>query len=87
MVRVDPAYTPAHLRGRGYAGAVTVEVSRAALAAGATDIVLFTDPDNPTSNALGSTSPTSPDTNSPTTHHKPGESLDRPARTSPPRSG
>ncbi|MER5427272.1 GNAT family N-acetyltransferase [Streptosporangium roseum] len=52
MIRVDPVYTPAHLRGRGYAGAVTVEVSRAALTAGATDVVLFTDPANPTSNAL-----------------------------------
>ncbi|MFC8390454.1 GNAT family N-acetyltransferase [Streptomyces sp. NPDC057238] len=52
MVRVDPVYTPARLRGRGYAGAVTVEVSRAALASGATDVVLFTDPANPTSNAL-----------------------------------
>jgi len=52
MVRVDPVYTPAHLRGRGYAGAVTVEASRAAQTAGATDVVLFTDPDNPTSNAL-----------------------------------
>jgi predicted GNAT family acetyltransferase len=52
MVRVDPVYTPARLRGRGYAGAVTVEASRAARAAGATDVVLFTDPDNPTSNAL-----------------------------------
>ncbi|MFD5661833.1 GNAT family N-acetyltransferase [Streptomyces hirsutus] len=52
MVRVDPVYTPAHLRGRGYAGAVTVEASRAAQAAGATDVVLFTDPDNLTSNAL-----------------------------------
>jgi RimJ/RimL family protein N-acetyltransferase len=52
MVRVDPVYTPTRLRGRGYAGAVTVEVSRAALAAGATDVVLFTDPANPTSNAL-----------------------------------
>ncbi len=52
MVRIDPVYTPAHLRGRGYAGAVTVEVSRAALAAGATDVVLFADPANPTSNAL-----------------------------------
>ncbi|MFE5813807.1 GNAT family N-acetyltransferase [Streptomyces sp. NPDC056479] len=52
MVRVDPVYTPAHLRGRGYAGAVTVEVSRAALTAGATDVVLFADPANPTSNAL-----------------------------------
>ncbi|MFF3264545.1 GNAT family N-acetyltransferase [Streptomyces sp. NPDC002932] len=52
MVRVDPVYTPAPFRGRGYAGAVTVEVSRAALAAGATDVVLFADPANPTSNAL-----------------------------------
>ncbi|MDI9835046.1 GNAT family N-acetyltransferase [Streptomyces sp. KAU_LT] len=52
MVRVDPVYTPAHLRGRGYGGAVTVEASRAALGAGATDVVLFTDPANPTSNAL-----------------------------------
>ncbi|ARF58491.1 GNAT family N-acetyltransferase [Streptomyces gilvosporeus] len=52
MVRVDPVYTPAHLRGRGYAGAVTVEVSRAALTAGATDVVLFADPANAASNAL-----------------------------------
>jgi predicted GNAT family acetyltransferase len=52
QVRVDPVYTPAHLRGRGYAAAVTVEVTRAALAAGATDVVLYTDPANPTSNAL-----------------------------------
>ncbi|MEN8654802.1 GNAT family N-acetyltransferase [Streptomyces sp. 21So2-11] len=52
MVRVDPVYTPAHLRGRGYAGAVTVEASRAALAAGATDVVLYADPANSTSNAL-----------------------------------
>ncbi|MFF0141822.1 GNAT family N-acetyltransferase [Streptomyces sp. NPDC005227] len=52
MVRVDPVSTPARFRGRGYAGAVTVEVSSAALAAGATDVVLFADPDNPTSNAL-----------------------------------
>ncbi|MEV0226919.1 GNAT family N-acetyltransferase [Streptomyces sp. NPDC050704] len=52
MVQVDPVYTPAHLRGRGYAGAATVEVSRAALAAGATEVVLFTNAANPTSNAL-----------------------------------
>ncbi|UFR06698.1 GNAT family N-acetyltransferase [Streptomyces sp. Go40/10] len=52
MVRVDPVYTPARLRGRGYAGAVTVAVTRAALTAGATDVVLFTNPANPTSNAL-----------------------------------
>lgn len=31
---------------------MTVEVSRAALTAGATDVVLFADPANPTSNAL-----------------------------------
>ncbi|MEU8655827.1 GNAT family N-acetyltransferase [Actinoplanes philippinensis] len=52
QVRVDPVYTPADLRGHGYAAAVTVEVSRAALAAGATDVVLFTNAANPTSNAL-----------------------------------
>lgn len=52
MVRVDPVYTPAGFRGRGYAGALTAEVSRAALAAGATDVVLFADPANPTSSAL-----------------------------------
>ncbi|GIE04981.1 N-acetyltransferase [Paractinoplanes durhamensis] len=52
MVRVDPVYTPAHLRGRGYAGAVTVAVSAAALAAGAGDVVLFTNPANRTSNDL-----------------------------------
>ncbi len=52
MVRIDPVYTPAALRARGYAGAVTVEVSRAALTAGATDVVLFADPANATSSAL-----------------------------------
>lgn len=52
MVRVDPVYTPARFRGQGYAGAVTAEASRVALAAGAREVVLFTDPANPTSNAL-----------------------------------
>ncbi len=52
LSQVDPVYTPAALRGHGYAAAATVEVSRAALAAGATDVVLFTDAANPTSNAL-----------------------------------
>ncbi|MFJ1765990.1 GNAT family N-acetyltransferase [Amycolatopsis sp. NPDC088138] len=52
MIRVDPVYTPAHLRGQGYAGAVTVAVSQAALDAGATDVVLYTNPSNATSNAL-----------------------------------
>ncbi|MPY52640.1 GNAT family N-acetyltransferase [Streptomyces acidicola] len=52
QIQVDIVYTPAQLRGRGYAGAVTAEVSRAALAAGARDVVLFADQSNPTSNAL-----------------------------------
>lgn len=52
QVRVAPVYTPAHLRGRGYAGAATVEVSRAALTAGAAEVLLFADLANPTSNGL-----------------------------------
>ncbi|MFI1734308.1 GNAT family N-acetyltransferase [Streptomyces acidicola] len=52
QVRVAPVYTPAALRGRGYAGAVTAEVSRAALAKGADEVLLFTDLANPTSNGL-----------------------------------
>ncbi|MFJ5896583.1 GNAT family N-acetyltransferase [Streptomyces sp. NPDC093064] len=52
QVRVVAVYTPAHLRGRGYAGAVTVEVSRAALESGAEEVLLFTDLANPTSNGL-----------------------------------
>jgi RimJ/RimL family protein N-acetyltransferase len=52
MVRVMAVYTPPELRGRGYGGAVTTAVSRAALDAGADDVVLFTDLANPTSNAL-----------------------------------
>ncbi|MFI9255635.1 GNAT family N-acetyltransferase [Streptomyces sp. NPDC053069] len=52
QVRIAPVYTPADLRGRGYAGAVTAEVSRAAREAGVAEILLFTDLDNPTSNGL-----------------------------------
>ncbi|MCX4235198.1 GNAT family N-acetyltransferase [Streptomyces ortus] len=52
QVQVDVVYTPAELRGHGYAGAVTAAVSRAALSAGAREVVLFTDWANPTSNAL-----------------------------------
>ncbi|WP_200307661.1 GNAT family N-acetyltransferase [Streptomyces adelaidensis] len=52
QARIDPVYTPAHLRGRGYAAAVTVEVTRAALTAGAKEVVLYTNAANPTSNAL-----------------------------------
>jgi GNAT superfamily N-acetyltransferase len=52
MVRVGPVYTPPELRGRGYAGGVTSTVSQAALDAGTTDVLLYTDLANPTSNAL-----------------------------------
>ncbi|WP_261565879.1 GNAT family N-acetyltransferase [Frankia gtarii] len=52
MVRVGPVYTPPHTRRRGYAGAVTAAVSRAALDAGAKEVLLFTDLANRTSNGL-----------------------------------
>jgi hypothetical protein len=52
VARVAPVYTPVGLRRRGYAAAVTVAVSQAALDAGASDVVLFTDVANPASNAL-----------------------------------
>ncbi|MFE7707212.1 GNAT family N-acetyltransferase [Streptomyces sp. NPDC057486] len=52
QIRVTPVYTPAHLRGRGYAGAATAEVSLAALTAGAAEVLLFADLANPTSNGL-----------------------------------
>jgi predicted GNAT family acetyltransferase len=52
MVRVGPVYTPPAQRGHGYAAGATVAVSQAALDAGATDVLLYTDLANPTSNAL-----------------------------------
>jgi predicted GNAT family acetyltransferase len=52
MVRVMAVYTPREYRARGYAGAATAAVTRSALDAGVTDVVLFTDLSNPTSNAL-----------------------------------
>ncbi|MEV4787839.1 GNAT family N-acetyltransferase [Streptomyces tuirus] len=52
QVRVASVYTPPRFRRRGYAGAATAEVSRAALASGAAEVLLFTDLDNPTSNGL-----------------------------------
>jgi|SRR4051794_1493690 len=52
MARVAPVYTPPEHRGRGYAAAVTAAVSRDALAAGVTDVLLYTDVANPTSNRL-----------------------------------
>ncbi|MFF0432454.1 GNAT family N-acetyltransferase [Streptomyces sp. NPDC004327] len=52
QARVSLVYTPPAHRGRGYGGAVTGAVSRAALDAGAAQVLLFTDLANPTSNAL-----------------------------------
>ncbi|GAA2113059.1 GNAT family N-acetyltransferase [Streptomyces synnematoformans] len=52
LAQVDPVYTPPAHRGHGYAAAATAAVTRAALAAGATEAALFTDAANPTSNAL-----------------------------------
>ncbi len=50
--RVGPVFTPPEHRRRGYAGAVTAAASAAARAAGAGQVVLFTDLDNPTANAV-----------------------------------
>ncbi|MFF0728977.1 GNAT family N-acetyltransferase [Streptomyces sp. NPDC004134] len=52
LAQVDPVYTPAAHRGHGYAAGVTAAVTRTALAAGVTEVALFTDATNPTSNAL-----------------------------------
>lgn len=52
MSRVAPVYTPPEHRGRGYGSAVTAAVSRRAQAAGARDVILFTDLANPTSNSI-----------------------------------
>ncbi|MHC5903955.1 GNAT family N-acetyltransferase [Streptomyces sp. S6] len=52
QVRIVTVYTPPEHRARGYTGAVTAEASRRARAAGAEEVLLFTDLANPTSNAL-----------------------------------
>ncbi|MER5205269.1 GNAT family N-acetyltransferase [Streptomyces sp. NPDC002825] len=52
QARVHLVYTPPAERGRGYAAGATDAVSRAALAAGVEQVLLFTDLANPTSNAL-----------------------------------
>jgi predicted GNAT family acetyltransferase len=52
QARVGPVYTPPELRGRGFGGAATAAVTRAALDDGAEGVVLFTDLANPTSNTL-----------------------------------
>ncbi|MFD3805868.1 GNAT family N-acetyltransferase [Streptomyces sp. NPDC058619] len=50
--RVGPVYTLPEARGRGYAAGVTHAVSEAAYAAGAAEVLLFTDLANPTSNGV-----------------------------------
>jgi len=50
--RIGPVYTPPERRGHGYASAVTAAAARHALDAGATDVVLFTDLDNGTTNRI-----------------------------------
>jgi predicted GNAT family acetyltransferase len=52
MARVSAVYTPAEQRRRGYGAAVTAAVTQGALDAGVTDVVLFTDLANPTSNGV-----------------------------------
>jgi predicted GNAT family acetyltransferase len=52
MSRVGPVYTPPEHRTRGYGSAVTAAVSGQARAAGAVDVVLFTDLANPISNSI-----------------------------------
>jgi ribosomal protein S18 acetylase RimI-like enzyme len=51
VVRIGPVYTPPADRGRGYASALVAELSRNVLARGER-CVLYTDLDNPTSNAI-----------------------------------
>jgi predicted GNAT family acetyltransferase len=56
-IRVGPVYTPPELRGRGYASAVTADLSRRLLDGRLFDggrrfCFLYTDLDNPTSNAI-----------------------------------
>jgi predicted GNAT family acetyltransferase len=52
MSRIGPVYTPPEHRNRGYAAAVTAAASQQALDAGAGQVLLFTDLDNPLTNRL-----------------------------------
>jgi uncharacterized protein len=51
-IRVGPVYTPPKLRRRGYASAITADVTVGALASGRRFCFLFTDLANPTSNRI-----------------------------------
>ncbi|HEY3868627.1 MAG TPA: GNAT family N-acetyltransferase [Actinocrinis sp.] len=50
--RIGPVYTPPSARRQGFAAAVTAAACLAASGAGAAEVVLFTDLDNPTSNGV-----------------------------------
>jgi GNAT superfamily N-acetyltransferase len=52
VARIGPVYTPPGRRQQGYGSAVTARATQAALDAGATHVVLYTDLANPTSNAI-----------------------------------
>jgi uncharacterized protein len=51
-IRIGPVYTPPGLRGRGYATALTAELSAKLLAEGRRFCFLYTDLANPTSNGI-----------------------------------
>lgn len=51
-IRIGPVYTPPDSRGRGYASTLVAEQSRRFLETGRAFCFLYTDLDNPTSNAL-----------------------------------
>ena len=51
VARIGPVYTPPDRRGRGYASALVAEVSDAVLTRGQR-CILYTDLENPTSNAI-----------------------------------
>ena len=50
--RIGPVFTPQAMRGHGYGSAVTAAAADLALRRGVTDVVLFADLANPTSNAI-----------------------------------
>jgi uncharacterized protein len=51
-IRIGPVYTPPELRGRGYASALTAELTRELLSGGRGFCFLYTDLANPTSNSI-----------------------------------
>ena len=51
-IRVGPVYTPPHLRGHGYASALTAALTGRLLDEGRRYCFLFTDLANPTSNSI-----------------------------------